>query len=108
MLSISNKIPNQYIKNENGMNIVTTLQKIPFEIADNYDFANMDNQIQLQVTYRGVTLSAITNFTFMKEGNPGTNGTEYACQIVANTDGEDELPMVINGKINYSPRLLNH
>ena len=108
LLSISNKIPNQYIKNENGMNIVTTLQKIPFEIADNYDFANMDNQIQLQVTYRGVTLSAITNFTFMKEGNPGTNGTEYACQIVANTDGEDELPMVINGKINYSPKILNH
>ena len=51
-----------------------------------------------------MTFEAETNFTFIKEGDTGTNGTEYVCKIVPNIiSGKIPplYPMILNKKINY-------
>ena len=68
------------------------------------------SHIQLSVFYDGYTLLANTSLTFIKEGEAGTNGTDYVCQISPNKDAfktTDPLydytytPLVLlyNGKI---------
>ena len=55
-----------------------------------------------------MNLVAETDFTFVKEGEPGTNGTEFVCKIVPNTQSTGfGYPMVLNGNINYTPRQTN-
>lgn len=74
-------------------------------IRDNYDIGKSNNTITLIVQYDGDILTATTNFTFIKDGEPGTNGTEYVCKIVPNVaEGNTPVyPMIINGKLNYTP-----
>ena len=55
-----------------------------------------------------MNLVAETDFTFVKEGEPGTNGTDFICKIVPNTnDTNFGYPMVLNGNINYTPKQVN-
>ena len=55
-----------------------------------------------------MNLIAETDFTFVKEGEPGTNGTEFVCKIVPNTQNTRfGYPMILNGNINYTPRQNN-
>jgi hypothetical protein len=63
---------------ENRANLV-------YDIAQRYNIKKERNQIKLTVNYRGLVLTAETNFTFVKQGEPGTNGTEYVVKIVPNT-----------------------
>lgn len=56
-----------------------------YGIANKYDIKKQNNQIQLSVDYKGMNLTASTNFTFAKQGEPGTNGTQYVVKIVPNT-----------------------
>lgn len=74
-------------------------------IKDNYDIGKSNNTITLIVQYDGDILTATTNLTFIKDGEPGTNGTEYVCKIVPNVaEGNTPVyPMIINGKLNYTP-----
>lgn len=78
---------------------------IYYNIKDKYDIRKTNNTIQLTVDYKGMNLVAETDFTFVKEGEPGTNGTEFVCKIVPNTQNTGfGYPMVLNGNINYTPR----
>ena len=52
-----------------------------YGIANKYNINNMKNEIVLEVTYKDAVLSQSTNFTFTKEGELGTNGTDYTCRI---------------------------
>lgn len=75
-----------------------------YEIADRYDINKTNNQIILQISYNGAITRAETNFTFTKEGNIGTNGTEYYVKVMPNTTMKNppELPMVTKlGTITY-------
>ena len=56
-----------------------------YGIANKYDVKKQNNQIQLSVNYKDMNLTASTNFTFAKQGEPGTNGTQYVVKIVPNT-----------------------
>ena len=56
-----------------------------YDIAQRYNVSNSRNQIQLTVDYKGMSLTAETDFTFVKQGEPGTNGTEYIVKLVPNT-----------------------
>ena len=56
-----------------------------YDIAQRYSVSNSRNQIQLTVDYKGMSLTAETDFTFVKQGEPGTNGTEYIVKLVPNT-----------------------
>lgn len=58
---------------------------LSYGIANKYDIKKQNNQIQLTVDYKGLNLTTRTNFTFAKQGEPGTNGTEYVVKIVPNT-----------------------
>lgn len=81
-----------------------------YNIAQKYNIKKQHNQIKLTVNYKGMTLTTETNFTFTKQGDPGTNGTEYVVKIVPNTEMTNPplYPMIteISGKtkeykINY-------
>ena len=79
-----------------------------YTIRDKYDVRKTDNNIKLKVDYKGMNLVAETDFTFVKEGEPGTNGTEFVCKIVPNTTDVDYgYPMILNGVLNYTPRQTN-
>ena len=56
-----------------------------YNIEDWYNINHQNNQIILNVNYKGKNITTKTNFTFTKQGQPGTNGTEYTVRIVPNT-----------------------
>ena len=72
-----------------------------YGIANRYSLEKTNNDIILTVNYKDILLTAKTNFTFTKEGEPGTNGTDFACKIVPNTEDTGIIPMLINGVLNY-------
>ena len=55
---------------------------LPFSIVDKYNTTAINNNILLEVSYDGNILQASTNFTFLKDGKSGTNGTDFYCRIV--------------------------
>lgn len=62
------------------------LKDITYQIADRYDISKINNTIELEVILPGQIepLIAQTALTFIKEGEPGTNGTEFICKIIPN------------------------
>lgn len=68
------------------------LKNLAYLIADRYDISKVNNTIELEVVIPGCghPLIAQTALTFIKEGEPGTNGTEFICKIV---------PNIIDGRI---------
>ena len=81
---------------------------LQYTIRDKYDIKKSNNKIKLTVDYKDMNLVAETDFTFVKEGEPGTNGTEFVCKIVPNTQNTGfGYPMILNGNINYTPRQSN-
>ena len=78
---------------------------LQYTIRNKYDIKKNNNKIKLAVDYKGMNLVAETDFTFVKEGEPGTNGTEFVCKIVPNTDNTNfGYPTIFNGQINYQPK----
>lgn len=55
---------------------------LPFQIKDKYSAKYANNTIILEVKYQNKVYSAQTNFTFVKDGASGTNGTSFYCKIV--------------------------
>lgn len=70
----------------NGFDIYSKTFTFDYDITHSFSANRNRNDIELEVTYRGKTLRAKTNFTFVKEGDSGTNGTDYICKIVLNSD----------------------
>ena len=54
---------------------------LSFSIADTYNGESYLNYIRLHVHYKDMDFNAYTNFTFAKDGDPGTNGTSYLAKI---------------------------
>lgn len=69
---------------------------IVYQISDKYYVDRQRNQIKLFINYKDIKLNATTNFTFVKTGQPGTNGTQYIVKIVPNTimDNVPLYPMI--------------
>lgn len=88
----------------NNTEIYKNIAELTYTINKNYDIKKTNNNIKLMVTYKDMTLVSITDFTFAKEGEPGTNGTEFLCKIVPNTDNAPLYPMILNGTLNYTPK----
>lgn len=74
-----------------------------YGIAQKYDIKKQRNQIKLTVDYKGMNLTAETEFTFAKQGEPGTNGTEYLVKLVPNTrmNNPPLWPMVTKAGSSY-------
>lgn len=86
--------------------------ELSYDIAASYNYKKTNNTISVSVVYQGQTLSAQTNFLFLKDGDPGTNGTNYVCKIVPNVaDGQTMPDRVIydvsHGRLNYNPTGMN-
>ena len=58
--------------------------KLSFSIADTYDPAKINNEIFLEISYNSFYTKQTINLSFMKEGQNGTNGTDYYCRIMPN------------------------
>lgn len=63
-----------------------------YNINKTYNIRKQDNQIELIVDYKDFHLTTKTDFVFLKEGQPGSNGTEYVIKIVPRN--ENDLPIV--------------
>lgn len=58
------------------------LSTFPFSIAQSFDNNKNNNYIRLDIKYKDFLFSVYSNFTFPKEGDPGTNGTNKLAKIV--------------------------
>lgn len=70
------------ITSTNITDTYTEYEELNFDIDTKYDFNRDNNEIQLTVHYKDKILTAKTNFTFTKEGEVGTNGTDFICKII--------------------------
>ena len=60
--------------------------KLVYNIADDFDVNKKENSnIRLEVKYKGEVIIAETNFTFAKQGDLGTNGTNMILDIDDNS-----------------------
>lgn len=62
---------------------------LSFSIKSRYDYTKINNTILLEVVKENQTYKAKTNILFAKEGDNGTNGTDYVCQIVGTQDNKE-------------------
>ena len=74
-----------------------------YGITQKYDVKKQRNQIKLTVDYKGMNLTAETDFTFSKQGQPGTNGTQYLVKLIPNTRMSNPplWPMVTKAGSSY-------
>lgn len=70
--------------------VYTNIPTFAYSIDDRYDLKKNVNYIWLVVKYQDIILSAYTNFTFPKDGDPGTNGTDIVAKITTQ-NGSDRL-----------------
>lgn len=68
--------------NEEGYRVCEGKTSLDFSIKSRYDYTKNNNTILLEVVKENQTYKARTNILFAKEGDNGTNGTDYVCQIV--------------------------
>lgn len=72
-------------------------KSLSYTISENY-YANKDNNaIELQVKYQGMLYIAQTNLLFTKDGDSGTNGSDYVLKIVPDSETIGRLKVVKNG-----------
>ena len=70
----------------NYFDIYYDLQTFNFAIDDVYDSKKDSNYIKLEIYYKDLLFEIYTNLTFAKDGDPGTNGTEYVAKINTSSD----------------------
>lgn len=75
---IINPTTNGYISRQALKNSAT----LTYKIKNTFDIKAIDNNIRLEVRFQNHSLVASTNFTFIKQGQSGTNGTQYVSRLV--------------------------
>ena len=63
-----------------------------FDLLPNYNINRNRNNIELEVTYKDIVVRAKTDFTILKDGDSGTNGTDILCKIVPNIRNDETPP----------------
>ena len=115
MLSVNNSVYSGYKVAETDESITygrvngDVLLGLSYDIVNKYNIRNSNNDIKLSVDYKGMVLETTTNFTFTKDGEPGTNGTEFVIKLVPNTSDNKLLEnlIVVNGSPNFTPKQSN-
>jgi hypothetical protein len=75
-----------------------------YNIKTMFNQDNINNLVSVKVKLKDSEFNAETNLKFIKQGEMGTTGTIYTCQIVPNTnDNFNEFPSFLNGKLNFTP-----
>lgn len=74
---------------------VENLSTISYSIENQYDSKKKNNDItlliQLNVNNQKINLAGYTNLTFAKDGDPGTNGTDYVAKITPYGESTDRV-----------------
>ena len=102
---------NTMLKTSGGANdadysVVKDALNLDFDIVSHFNRNAANNQILLEVGFRGKVLTAQTNFSFLKEGDNGTNGTDFVCRILPNVAGNPGIiPTIVWDGINADPVL---
>lgn len=90
------------VDNGDGTSSLEDSTSFVYGIASKYNINNNYNNISLQVTYQDLILVQSTDFTFTKEGELGTNGTQYTCRIIP------YYPQYKNVYIEYKGKLTGY
>lgn len=72
---------------DNQYRVYKNYQSFNYDIKSSYSSKANNNNIQLIIDFYGKLLVASTSFVFLKEGQPGTNGTDFYCRLVPNYTG---------------------
>lgn len=106
-------IPSEYgtPTEEDGYYIYEGLYSLGYDISARYNASKTNNDIELEINYEGISYKNKTNLSLIKEGESGTNGTDFICKIVPNiAEGElNDYPTIkyntTNGtyNLNYTP-----
>ena len=81
---------------KNNVIIYYDYPTIEYKIANQYSYEKTNNIIQANMTYKDIKVFAQTALIFNKQGDPGTNGTDYTCRIIPNTnDDTGSIPIVL-------------
>ena len=106
-------IPSEYgtPTEEDGYYLYHGLYSLGYDIAARYNASKTNNDIELEINYEGISYKNKTNLSLIKEGESGTNGTDFICKIVPNiAEGElNDYPTIkyntTNGtySLNYTP-----
>ena len=97
--TVINSTTNEQIKRH----VIKGEPTLSFTIRDNYNLSKFDNDIKLQVLFQGHSLVANTNFTFVKQGGLGTNGTEYIARILPYSSEDSYKVYIQDGKfVSYN------
>lgn len=62
------------------------VQNLIYQIVPKYNVNNQNNQIKLHLKYQNIKLVATTHFSFIKQGQDGTNGSQYYLKLIPNTN----------------------
>lgn len=84
--------------------IYKDITQLPYTIANNYSVNYINNEIELTIIYKDARFVSTTNFTFTKDGQNGTNGTDYVLRLVPNATTDVRQIVVTNGNLNFTPR----
>ena len=79
---------------------VTTDKELQYTIENQYSTEKNNNEVQLKVVFKGQTFWDKVNLNLIKEGENGTNGTQYVCKILPNTSKNIIAPIIDNGILN--------
>ena len=86
------KKPNPEPTIEDGYYVYTGVKTLNFDIIPVYNNKNMNNTIKLVVKYNDRVLVATSELEFIKEGEMGSNGTNYVCRIIPNLNTGAQSP----------------
>ena len=69
---------------EDGYALFSDMLNLDFGIASLYKVNCANQNISLSVAFKDKILTAQTNFSFIKTGEPGSNGTDFIAKLVPN------------------------
>lgn len=114
-LLVSNQgTPNVYYNDSNATaadkalaaglyNIYNNKKTFSYSLEENYKLSSINNTIKLVVKYNDIITESYTDFTFPKNGDPGTNGTDLVAKVIPyNSNSQINSDRVYAHRINNS------
>ena len=96
ILNVSMATPQEIANMDLEYNYYFNAAELPYDISPTYQEQNYRNNIILEVVYKGFILTTTTEFTFIKDGDSGTNGTDYICRILPNKETNEYPTLTVD------------
>ena len=114
LIDVDAKYKTEEALDSNGWYRINNVKELPFSISASFRDNCNQNKIKLRVKYgenaktgENKYVWSYTNFSFIKDGSNGTNGTEYFCKVTPNIDSLNLWPAIIvrgeDRKLNFTP-----